>query len=234
MGQIPLEKAASMLVNADLTQRAVIETARLDWLPSPVAGVERKMLERDGGEVARATSLVRYAPRSRFDAHEHPLGEEVLVLDGVFADEHGVYPKGTYLRNPPVSRHAPFSETGCTLFVKLRQFQADDLKRIVLDTNRIEWRRGKTDAYSEAMLHQHGEERVYLIRWHAGKSFPRHIHRGGEEIFILDGLYADEHGSYPAGTWVRNPVGSSHTPAATGGALLYAKLGHLPPSRQEA
>jgi anti-sigma factor ChrR (cupin superfamily) len=217
-----------MLINADLTQRAVVDTAALRWADSPMPGVARKMLERDGGEVARATSLVRYAAGSRFERHVHGGGEEILVLDGIFSDENGDYPAGTYLRNPPGSSHAPFSTAGCTLFVKLRQFAADDRARLVIDTNSAAWQDGKTDAYSEMLLHQHGAERIYLIKWHAGKSFPRHIHRGGEEIFILAGTYADEHGTYPKGSWVRAPVGSSHAPLPTDGALFYAKLGHLP------
>jgi anti-sigma factor ChrR (cupin superfamily) len=217
-----------MLINADLTQRAVVDTAALRWADSPMPGVTRKMLERDGGEVARATSLVRYAADSRFERHVHGGGEEILVLDGIFSDEAGDYPAGTYLRNPPGSSHAPFSKDGCTLFVKLRQFAPDDRKRLVIDTTGGAWQDGKTDAYSEMLLHQHGAERIYLIKWHAGKSFPRHIHRGGEEIFILAGTYADEHGTYPKGTWVRAPVGSSHAPLPTDGALFYAKLGHLP------
>jgi anti-sigma factor ChrR (cupin superfamily) len=217
-----------MLINADLRERAVVETVDLPWTLSPMSGVARKMLERDGAEVARATSLVRYATGSRFERHEHGGGEEILVLDGVLSDEQGDYPAGTYIRNPPGSSHAPSSKGGCTLFVKLRQFQADDNARIVIDTKTAGWLPGKTDAYSEIKLHQHGAERTYLIAWHPGKAFPLHYHQGGEEIFIISGVYADEHGTYRQGTWVRAPVGSSHAPRPTDGALLYAKLGHLP------
>ncbi len=217
-----------MLINADLAQRAVVETANLPWIESPMPGVARKLLERDGAEVARATSLVRYAAGSRFERHEHGGGEEILVLDGILSDEQGDYPSGTYIRNPPGSSHAPFSRLGCTLFVKLRQFVSSDRKRVVIDTNAGAWQPGRTDAYGEMLLHQHDGERTYLINWHAGKSFPLHYHRGGEEIFILSGVYADEHGTYRQGTWVRAPVGSSHAPRPTEGALLYAKLGHLP------
>src|SRR5690242_3386961 len=131
-----------MQINADLSERAVVDTNALPWVTSPMPGVERKMLERDGGEVARATSLVRYAPGSRFEMHEHGGGEEFLVLDGTFSDEHGDYPAGTYVRNPPGSRPTPFSRTGCTLFVKLRQFAADDLKRVVIDTRTAPFQRG--------------------------------------------------------------------------------------------
>ena len=73
---------------------------------------ERRMLERDGEEVARATSVVRYAPNSSFDPHTHGGGEEFFVLDGVFSDEHGDFGPGTYVRNPPGSRHTPRQRQG--------------------------------------------------------------------------------------------------------------------------
>src|ERR1700752_5172962 len=125
-----------MELNADFSQRVVVHAAYLAWIPSPVAGVERRMLDRIGDEGARATSIVRYAPDSRFPAHTHGGGEEFLVLDGVFEDEHGDYPAGAYVRNPPTSRHTPGSTRGCVLFVKLRQFDPQDRKAIRLDTGR--------------------------------------------------------------------------------------------------
>jgi len=76
------------------------------------------MLDRLGAESGRATSIVRCVPGSYFSAHVHDGGEEFLVLEGVFSDEHGNYGPGSYLRNPPGSLHSPFSEEGCTLYVK--------------------------------------------------------------------------------------------------------------------
>ena len=108
-----------MELNADFSKRAVVHAARVSWVPSPIAGVERRMLDRIGEEVSRATSIVRYAPNSHFSAHTHGGGEEFFVLDGVFSDEHGDFPAGSYIRNPPGSRHTPGSEKGCTIFVKL-------------------------------------------------------------------------------------------------------------------
>src|SRR5690242_3139068 len=113
-----------MLLHADVTERVVIDTRLAPWTASPEPNVHRIMLDRDGDELARATSIVRYAPGSRFKEHEHGRGEEILVLDGEFCDEHGVYPAGTYLRNPRGTRHSPFSPRGCLLFVKLRQIPA--------------------------------------------------------------------------------------------------------------
>ena len=118
-----------MQLNADFTRRVAVHAADLAWTPSPIAGVERRMLDRVGGEVARATSIVRYAPNSCFSAHTHDGGEEFLVLEGIFSDEPGDFPAGTYIRNPPTSRHTPGSRSGCTIFVKLWQFRLDDQPR---------------------------------------------------------------------------------------------------------
>ena len=90
-----------MEINADFSKRVAVHAARLPWVPSPMNGVDRRMLDRIGGEVARATSIVRYAPHSHFSAHTHGGGEEFLVLDGIFQDEHGDFGAGSYIRNPP-------------------------------------------------------------------------------------------------------------------------------------
>jgi len=217
-----------MLINADFGTRAVVDTPSLPWVPSPLAGVERKMLERDGGEVARATSVVRYAAGSAFDAHEHGGGEEFFVLEGVFSDELGGYPADTYVRNPPGSRHRPFSRAGCVLLVKLRQMAPDDGAHVVIDTATSAWEPYPGAAGLDMMrLHTHGRERVYLARWAAGASYPMHRHAGGEEIYVLSGELGDDLGTYPAGTWIRNPVGSQHAPFSKSGAVIYVKSGHL-------
>lgn len=221
-----------MLLNADLTLRAVSFADEAEWLASPAGGVERRMLERDGDEVARATSVVRYRPGSQFPRHEHALGEEVLVLEGTFADECGSYPPGTYVRNPPGSGHAPWSEEGCVLFVKLRQFHIRDRMRVVIDTRTEEWFPGLAKGIAVLPLHAFGSERVSLVRWSPRAQFIAHTHPGGEEIFVLEGAIEDEEGRYTAGSWLRNPPGSQHRPFTLEGGLLYVKIGHLPTVRQ--
>jgi anti-sigma factor ChrR (cupin superfamily) len=218
-------------INDDFTKRAVVPGDRYVWVTSPEAGVERVMLDRIGGEVARATSIVRYAPGSRFAAHTHALGEEFLVLDGVFADERGAYPAGTYVRNPPDSRHAPFSEAGCTIFVKLRQFAEDDLKHVVIDTRNADWQPGRAPGVTVLPLHRHGTEQVRLVRYAPGTRFPAHDHPLGEEVLVIEGGIADELGNYGPGSWFRYPDGSAHTPFSDEGCLLYVKVGHLPAAR---
>lgn len=216
-----------MQLNADLTQRAVQRPEDAAFVPSPMAGVERRMLDRDGAEVARATSIVRYAPNSRFERHTHDAGEEFLVLEGVFSDEHGDYPAGSYVRNPPGSAHAPFSAGGCTIFVKLRQFDPADLAPVRIDTTRAEWLPGLVPGLSVLPLHEHGTEHVALVRWAPGTVFNPHRHWGGEEILVLDGTFSDEHGDYPAGTWLRSPHLSQHRPFSREGCLIWVKTGHL-------
>lgn len=215
------------LINADFIRRVVIDTNRQPWAPSPKPGVERRLLDRIGGELARATSLVRYAPGSSFAAHDHGAGEEFLVLEGVFSDESGDYPAGTYVRNPPGSRHTPFSRQGCTLFVKLRQFHPADLQRVVIDTTTATWSATSAEGLSRIPLHRRGDESVALVRFAPGARLPHDPHPGGEEVFVVEGVLSDESGDYPAGTWLREPPGSSHAPFSREGCVIYVKEGHL-------
>ena len=216
-----------MQLNADFNQRALIRPADSPWVASPMPGVERRMLDRIGEEVARATSIVRYAAGSRFSEHQHPGGEEFLVLDGVFSDERGDYPAGTYVRNPLGSHHAPFSREGCTIFVKLMQFDEADDQPVVIDSTQAQWRPGLVPGLQVLPLHQHGTEHVALVRWAPGTYFNAHRHWGGEEILVLSGQFEDEHGVYPAGSWLRSPHLSQHAPRAPLGARILVKTGHL-------
>lgn len=216
-----------MLVNANFDERIVIDTLKNDWVSSPVPGVKRNMLDRLGAEDARATSIVRYAAGSAFTPHEHPLGEEFLVLSGIFSDEHGHYPAGSYVRNPPGSRHTAYSDNGCELFVKVRQFDAADTKRVVIDTKSATFRQGLVPGLKVLPLHEFGTEHAALVRWAPGTKFQPHTHWGGEEIFVLEGVFSDEHGDYPSGTWLRSPHMSVHNPYSVPGCLIYVKVGHL-------
>jgi anti-sigma factor ChrR (cupin superfamily) len=215
--------------NADFGKRIVIRPHDSDWIASPMPGVERRMLDRIGDEVARATSFVRYAPGSHFSEHTHTGGEEFLVLDGIFSDEYGDYPAGTYVRNPVGSRHAPYSESGCTLFIKLQQFDPDDDVRIQSDTRRAQWHPGLVPGLQVLPLHEHHSEHVALVRWAPRTRFNRHRHWGGEEILVLEGTFQDEHGDYPTGSWLRSPHLSEHAPFSNDGCLIYVKTGHLHP-----
>jgi len=215
-------------INDDFNLKAVANIAELDWLASPSAGVMRKPLDRVGDEIARATSIVLYEPNSAFEPHEHPEGEEIMVLDGEFSDGTGDYPAGTYIRNPPGSCHAPKSQKGRTLFVKLRQFHPNDSTTVRIDTNEAPWYQGMVAGLTVMPLHEFDGVNTALVRWAPNTIFNPHVHPGGEEIFVLQGVFHDEYGSYPAGSWIRSPRYSKHAPFTKAeGALIYVKTGHL-------
>jgi anti-sigma factor ChrR (cupin superfamily) len=214
-------------LNMDFSQRVVIESEKLDWVSSPMQGVERRMLEREKPESGRATSIVRYAPESYFSPHTHGGGEEFVVLEGVFSDEHGDCGPGSYIRNPPGSSHTPFSADGCTIFVKLWQMEPEDSETVRIDTGFANWLPGQVPGLTVLPLYARGPENVALVRWQPGTEFHRHVHPGGEEIFVLEGTFEDEAGRYPKGTWLRNPSYSEHTPFSSEGCLIYVKVGHL-------
>ncbi|MEA1989335.1 MAG: cupin domain-containing protein [Pseudomonadota bacterium] len=214
------------VLNIQLDERVVIETDSMAWQGSPSEGVLRKPLEREFAEHGRTTSLVKFMPGARFSEHSHPLGEEILVLEGVFSDENGDYPQGTYLRNPPGSKHSPFSEEGCTLFVKLDQFDPLDIEPVVIDTDDQTMQSG-IGGLSVLSLHHFGTEGSALVFWPAGETFQPHRHWGGEEILVLSGELKDEHGCYPKGTWLRSPHLSEHFPYVDEDTLIYVKTGHL-------
>ncbi len=217
-----------MQVRVDLTERAVVLPGTLAWVPSPSAGVTRLQLDRFG-ENARATSIVRYAPRAAFPSHIHEGGEEIFVLDGLLNDEHGRYPAGTYLRNPVGSLHAPSAgPDGTTLFVKLYQTSPDDRARVVTDTLSATWLPGAVPGLTVLPLHEFRKEHVALVRWAPHTRFTWHAHWGGEEVLVLEGVFRDEHGSYPRGSWLRSPHLSTHTPfTELEGATILVKTGHL-------
>ena len=217
-------------INADFRQRVVILPSDYQWVDSPMPGVKRMMLDRIGDEVARATSIVKYAPFSEFSPHRHDGGEEFYVLDGVFADEHHQYPVGSYVRNPIGTSHQPkVGAEGATIFEKLHQFAQDDQEQKIVNTQSEPWRQGLVDGLQVMPLHEFEGEHVALVKWAPNTQFNPHRHWGGEEIFVLAGTFYDEHGSYPSGTWIRSPHMSEHTPfTKDDGALIYVKTGHLP------
>ncbi len=220
-----------MELNSNFSQRVVIRPDDYSWVPSPMAGVERMMLDRIGDEVARATTIVRYAPNTKFSSHTHSGGEEFFVLQGTFGDEHNEYPKGTYVRNPIGTSHTPrVGESGTTILVKLHQFDSEDREQKNIDTTIEEWRPGLVSGLKVMPLHNFEHENVALVKWAPNTVFQSHEHWGGEEIFILEGTLHDEHGAYPRGTWLRSPHMSQHNPfTKADGAVIFVKTGHLPP-----
>lgn len=165
--------------------------ATIPWVGSPVAGVQRRMLDRIGGEVARATTIVRYAPGSQFTAHTHSGGEECIVLDVVFQDKQGDHPVGSYIRNPLASRHIPGLSSGRTIFVELWQFAPEDRTHVIVNMTKME-KMSDSMHLGVAVTPPFDDERetVQLEHWQPGAdvhvTFP-----DGSELLVLKGDLTD-------------------------------------------
>lgn len=218
-------------INGDLSLRAVADTTGMEWTASPSGSVWRKRVHLVGSpESGQVTSVVRYEPDSQFPAHDHPDGEEIFVLDGVFSDEQGDWPAGTFLLNPEGFRHAPFSKPGCLLFVKLRQYAGKARRHEAIDTHQRAWEPSNLPGVAHKPLYlQIGySDLMRLERWDPKTALPIVAYRQGVEFFVLEGEFEDEAGKYPAGTWLRLPPGAQHQPRSIRGCTLYVKRGGLP------
>ncbi len=213
------------MLNMDFSRFVVIDTTAMDWIASPKAGVWRKPLAREEAERGHATSIVKYDAGASFNSHNHPLGEEILVLEGTFSDETGDFHAGTYFRNPKGFVHAPFSSEGCTILVKLHQMDAQDKQRKAIKTDKAGWQEENGVRLLE--LHSFHEENVQLL--HTSAKFQSALVKNakGKEIYVIKGGYSDAYGSYRTGSWVRLPPGSEHAPLIEADSLLWIKQGHL-------
>lgn len=217
-----------MKINANFDEAVAIHTETMEWVPSPMSGVDRRMLDRIGDEVARATSIVRYAPGSHFAAHTHSGGEEFIVLEGVFQDEHGDYPAGTYVRNPVGTHHIPRSDDGCTIFVKLWQFDPADQDQFAVDMSsaNLDDVQGETGV-SRLVLTDRPDELVLLEEWQPG-TVRKLGEDGGAELLVLAGEFTFDAEDFGKHGWVRIPAGKDREIAAgPAGARVWIKTRHL-------
>lgn len=212
-----------MQINDDLTRPVTVQASAIDWVPSPAAGVERKMLYREGDEVARATSIVRYAPASAFPPHIHSGGEEILVLEGTFQDEHGDYPAGSYFRNPPGTSHRPAAAEGCTIFVRLWQYREGDDAQVVHQPGAGDPAAPRPGASAARVLFEDAAERVSIEDWPPGASITVENPRGLEFLVVSGNMTRAGEILEPQG-WGRLPAGQAlEATAGPGGAQLWIK-----------
>ena len=218
-----------MRINADFTKRVVVHYDDNEWVPSPMPGVERKMLDRIGDEVARATTIVRYAPGSAFSAHTHDGGEEYIVLDGVFQDEHGDFPVGSYVRNPPTSSHTPAASGGAVIFVKLHQFDPDDRLQLAKEIDAKAHAKADASRPGVTVQHLHSDPRetVRVEHWEPGVDVAGDV-PDGMELFVLSGGFRESQDVLKKWDWLRLPPGSSlKAEVGDQGAEVWIKAGHL-------
>lgn len=214
-------------INLDFSKSLIIETEMMDWSPSPLKGVERRRLEREEAEAGRATSIVRYAPGSSFSSHTHGGGEEYFVLEGTFSDQSGDYGEGYYVRNPPGSSHAPHSEKGCTIFVKLCQMQERGEPQLNIDTNQTAWVAGKSKGHSLMLLFENEREVVQLEKLVPDSELELETSDKRIEILILDGEAELDGKSLGKSTWIRLPIGSKAVMKTTSGCRFWSKRGNI-------
>ncbi len=217
-----------MNLNLDFSKRIAIHSAGLDWVSTRMKGVKRRMLDRNGAESGRATSIVSYDENSHFSSHTHTGGEEFIVLDGVFQDEHGDFPTGSYIRNPPESSHTPGSNNGCVIFVKLWQFDLNDRTHVripkeqmkeVVDENRF--------GITITPLYQDTKEIVRIEHWQPNTTAPL-ITAGGAEILVLSGSFEENNEAFTKHSWLRLPDNARSTiTSGKNGVTFWVKTGHL-------
>ncbi len=223
-----MQGLAPSSINGDLCVRVAVDTASMQWTPSPSGTVWRKRVHLVGPvEAGQVTSVVRYEPGSKFHAHAHPDGEEILVLEGVFSDEHGDWPAGTYLLNPEGFRHAPFSREGCVLFVKLRQYPGRARVHVAALTQSLPWQAGDRAGVEFRPLYSQAgfADSMRLERSAPDARLGQRGYPGGAELFVLRGAFEDEHGRFAERAWLRLPPGAVHAPATGDGCELYIKEG---------
>lgn len=217
-----------MKINADFDERVVLHGAEMEWVETRMKGVKRRMLDRVGAESGRATSIVSYDPNSKFSSHVHTGGEEFIVLDGVFQDEHGDFPVGSYIRNPPESSHTPGSDEGCMIFVKLWQFDKNDRTEVKVNYDQlVSTKDVDRPGVSVTPLHKDQYEEVRMEEWDADTTVLIED-RGGIEILVIDGSFEESDDQLKKLSWLRVPVGSSvKAKAGSKGARVWIKTGHL-------
>jgi len=226
----------SQSLNGDLSIRVNVDTRAMEWAASPGGHVLRKRVHRVGpAESGQVTSVVRYQPQARFPAHDHPEGEEILVLEGVFSDEHGDWPAGTYLLNPEGFRHGPYSTEGCTLLVKLRQYPGTDREHVAVQLAELPWLSSvrKNVSWKKLYAQQPYTDHTRLESWSTPAAMGRINFPQGAELFVLEGSFADEFGHYPTHSWLRIPAGGSITATSEEYCELYIKEGGFTYLRQD-
>ncbi len=214
-------------INLDFSKQIIIETDKMEWSPSPLPGVDRRRLEREEAEAGRATSIVRYAPGSSFSSHTHGGGEEYFVIEGTFSDQSGDYGKGYYVRNPPGSSHAPHSDEGCTIFVKLCQMEHEGEPQVNLDTNKAEWEQSDMKGLSQMQLFQNQREHVQLEKLDPETELKITTDETRLEILILEGSIDLEGEIFDKYTWIRLPKESEAVMKTKNGCCFWSKRGAI-------
>uniref|UniRef100_A0A7S4JRH3 ChrR-like cupin domain-containing protein n=1 Tax=Odontella aurita TaxID=265563 RepID=A0A7S4JRH3_9STRA len=232
-------------LRSDKTRAELVRTGEIDWIAtSQAGGVSRKMIERLGTEkVARATTIVRFAPNQSFPRHSHDGGEEFLVLDGVWRDDYGSFGKYSYIRNYIGSGHTPtIGEEGCVILVKLRQMshlskgEPEHRNWVGLTPDRV-CDEGRTmdeeGVVKKLSLFSSPLESTSVQVWPKESSLVIKVPKHGAELFVVDGSFTSQLlGDHDERSWCRIPndgeeVRDFHVRTLGEDVYVWVKEGHL-------
>ena len=204
-------------MNSDYEQKALIDTNTIQWQETQVKNVFKKILAIKDKE---ETSLIRLNEGSVLNQEQKINSVEIFVLEGTYINEYGEYPQGTYLRLPEENEALVKSDKACVIFRKTNFFT--DKQKIIIDTNATLWLQGQGNLEVMPLY-----EQTALVKWPKGERFIPHKHWGGEEIIVLKGVFMDEYGEYPKGSWIRSPHLSEHFPYVNEETIIFVKTGHM-------
>mmetsp|Transcript_135455 Transcript_135455/g.377275 ORF Transcript_135455/g.377275 Transcript_135455/m.377275 type:complete len:305 (-) Transcript_135455:80-994(-) len=222
-------------LNANKSETCLVNTDTQEWIETPAKGVYRKLIERLGGEVARATTVVRFDAGKSFPSHTHGGGEEFIVLEGAWHDEWATQPKYTYVRNYIGSTHQPtIGDSGCTIMVKLRQMAHEHKEpehtQWDISVHNANWkRRSSSQGCKTLTVFTSPLEEVHFEHWEPGAAGILEVPPKGMESFVVEGSFTDELGEHRAWSWTREAVAGVRRRLVAGpkGCLLYVKSKHL-------
>ena len=211
-----------MTLHSDHSLRIVIDATDLH-----AGGVgERGLESRKDSTQSRITLRSFKAGDTWSHDGKHLL--EVLVVRGRVSLHGEDLGPTSYVRLAP-GVSATFTSTEASMvYLNERTPTEPEKDSYALRGDSLDWRQGMVPGLKVTSLHQGLTKHTALVRWAPETRFNPHTHVGGEEILVLEGVFRDEHGSYPAGTWIRSPHMSNHRPfTGPEGATILVKVGHL-------
>jgi len=211
-----------MTLHSDHSLRIVVDATDL-YAGQPG---ERALEQHDAPAESRIT--LRSLKSGESVTHDGVRLLEVLVLRGCVSLNGEALGPASFARLAPGVSATVTSTEASVVYLNERTPTEPEKDSYALRGADLDWRQGMVPGLKVTSLHQGLTKHTALVRWAPETRFNPHTHVGGEEILVLEGVFRDEHGSYPAGTWIRSPHMSNHRPfTGPEGATILVKVGHL-------
>lgn len=204
-------------MNSNYDEKVFINTHNLQWQESESSGIFQKILARAENQ---ETALIKIEKNAKMQENLENQSVEIFVLEGTYTNEFGKFSQGTYLHLALENPALVTVDDTCIIFRKTNQNQTQE--NIIIDTKTQPWLQGQGNLTVMVLYGQ-----TALVKWPKQEYFIPHKHWGGEEVFVLDGVFMDEHGKYPKGSWIRSPHLSEHFPYVDEETVIWVKTGHL-------